>query len=136
MKQSITYEKVKIIIDYPISLRTGQCVACLRKVSTGEIRVTQNHHTVYKYELTTVKKNPLLALENRLEVCYGDHQIADALRNLILSNPRGGLRPVGRIMQVLKLLPKEQQEQFSKLCEAFLIEKRKKVVIPENRFRY
>lgn len=119
MKQHITYEKTRITVDYPKPIRIGQCSACLRKVGEG-IKQTQNHHTIYAYTIATVKKNPLLALKNRMEVGYGCHQIADALRGLILASPRGGMRSVNRIMQVLKLLPMDQQEHFGRVCQTFL----------------
>lgn len=120
MKQKITYEKTVITVEYPVPIRKGQCDACLRKVGHGEINTTQKHHTVYKYEIVTVKKNPLLALENTLELCFGDHPIADGFRDILLSNPRGSLRNLARIFQVAKLLPKEQQVHLTRFCEMFL----------------
>lgn len=107
------------MIDYPTPIRKGECVACGRKVGQG-INTTQLHHTVYKYEVATVKKNPLLALENTLELCYGDHPVADGFRAMLLSNPRGGLRNVQRIIQIAKKLPIEQQEHFKKICVEFM----------------
>lgn len=119
MKQTITYERTKITVDYPTPIRKKECVACHRKRGEG-IKMTALHHTVYKYTVATVKKNPILALQNTLELCFGDHRIADAFRDLLLSNPRGALRSLNRIMQVVKLLPEEQRDHFSKLCVLFL----------------
>ncbi|MHA1852592.1 MAG: hypothetical protein ACTSUF_03685 [Candidatus Heimdallarchaeaceae archaeon] len=44
------------------------------------------HHTKYAYKTSEVRKNPQLALENTLQLCYPCHKIADAIR-IILSNP-------------------------------------------------
>ena len=119
-KQRIYYQRVRVSFYYPIPIRKGCCVACKRCKSKGEIKTTQLHHTVYKYETKTVRKNPVLALENSLELCFGCHRPADGLRDLLLSNPRGGLRSINRIIQVVKLLPHEQQKHFTKLCRTWL----------------
>jgi len=126
--QSIMYQRARILIYYPVPIRTGCCIACFRCKSTGEIKTTQKHHTIYAYTTATVKANPVLALDNSLELCYGCHPIADGFRSLLLSNPRGGLRSINRIIQVAVLLPKNQQEHFTKLCREWLrrIDKEKK----------
>lgn len=123
-RQKIYYQRTRVSFDYPVSIRTGCCVACGRCKSRGEIKTTQKHHTVYAYLTKTVLKNPVLALENTLELCFGCHPIADGLRDLLLSNPRGALRSINRIIQVAELLPPEQQKHFTKLCRIWL--KRKK----------
>lgn len=119
-KQRVYYQRARVSFYYPIPIRAGCCIACKRCKSRGEIKTTQLHHTVYKYETKTVRKNPVLALENTLELCYGCHPMADGFRGLLLSNPRGGLRSINRIIQVAKLLPKEQQRHFSKLCRTWI----------------
>ena len=122
--QNIYYQRTKIRLYYPVQIRKGCCEACKRCKSKGEIKVTQRHHTKYAYETKTVLKNPALALENSLELCFGCHPIADGLRDLLLSNPRGALRSINRIIQVVRLLPPDQQAHFTKLCRAWLREKK------------
>jgi len=119
-KQSIYYQRTRVSFVYPVPIRTGCCNACLRCKDKHEIKVTQRHHTIYAFETKTVLKNPVLALENSLELCFGCHPIADGLRDLLLSNPRGGLRSINRIIQVIKLLPKNQQDHFTKLTRQWL----------------
>lgn len=119
-RQNIYYQRTRISLYYPIPIRTGCCVACGRCKSKGEIKTTQKHHMKYAYETKTVLKNPALALENTLELCFGCHPIADGLRDLLLSNPRGALRSINRIVQVAELLPPEQQKHFTKLCRIWL----------------
>ena len=119
-KQSVTYERMKVTFDYPTPIRKGCCEACKRCVQDEEIKVTALHHTLYAFTRKTVKKNPVLALLNTVETCWGCHTIFDSLRDLLLSNPRGALRSVNRIMQVLKCLPQEQQDHFTKLCKTWL----------------
>lgn len=68
-KFSIMYHDTKVSIPYPKNPRSGQCVSCQR-VRGVEIKVTQLHHTFYEFMLDTVRKNPLLALKNTLELCF------------------------------------------------------------------
>ena len=119
-RQNIYYQRKKISLYYPVPIRKGCCDACGRCKSKGEIKVTQRHHTKYAYETKTVLKNPALALENSLELCFGCHKPADGFRDLLLSNPRGALRSINRIVQVAELLPPEQQKHFTKLCRIWL----------------
>lgn len=116
----MTYERTQVKFFYPVPIRKGKCVACERTVVSNEIKVTQLHHTVYKYELSTVRANPVLAYNFTLELCYGCHPIADGFRDLLLSNPRGALRPIDRIIKVGLMLPPEQQEHFTYLCRRWL----------------
>lgn len=120
--QYIQYEKTRITVFVPFPVRKKKCVVCGRSVAKQEIKTTQRHHTKYAYELETVKKNPVLALENSLEVCFSDHMIADALRGLLLSNPRGGLRKIENMVNVITFLPEEQQIHFTRLANAWLKE--------------
>jgi len=76
----LKYRKTYVMLD--VNPRKGICVACGKSVHKGEIKITNIHHYKYKYMTKTVKKDPLLALENTLELCYRCHQIADALRVL------------------------------------------------------
>lgn len=120
VKQKIYYQRTRFSFLFPTPIRTGCCEACLRCKSKGEIKTTQKHHTVYAFETKTVRKNPLLALENTMELCYGCHPVADGFRDILLSNPRGALRSINRILQVGELLPEKQQDHFTKLCKAWL----------------
>ncbi len=119
MKQSITYEKVKITVDYPVPIRKGQCDGCGKKAGV-EIKNTQKHHTVYKFTVATVKKNPILALENTIELGFCCHPIADGFRDFLLANPRGALRRLEHILNVAKLLPEEQQLHLYRFCRTFV----------------
>jgi hypothetical protein len=118
--QTIMYERMQVKIYYPTPIRKGKCVCCSRTIASLEIKTTQMHHTVYKYERDTVRKNPVLALDYTLELCFGCHPIADGFRELLLSNPRGGLRNLDRIIKVGALLPQEQQDHFTALCKRWL----------------
>lgn len=122
-KQGVSYEKIHIKIDYPVPIRKGMCQSCLRKIGNG-IKRTSLHHTLYAYHRNTVRKNPYLALHNTIELCYGCHPVADGFRGVLLSSPRGSLRSIPRIIQVLKLLPKEQQDHFTELCKKWLRNKK------------
>jgi len=121
--QNISYQKKNIKIYYPVPIRKGCCVACERCRGEG-IKITQLHHAKYAYETKTVLKNPVLALDNTLELCFGCHPVADGFRDMLLSNPRGALRSINRIVQVLKFLPKEQQDHFTSLARTWLKERK------------
>lgn len=119
--QKMVYQKTTIIIrGYPVKIRSGICSSCKRSKHKGEIKTTQLHHTKYAFETQTVMSNPVLALEFSIELCFGCHPIADGLRDILLSNPRGGLRKIEKIVQVIKLLPVEQQSHFTYLAKAWL----------------
>lgn len=119
--QTIYYQKHLIkIVGYPIQIRKGICDACHRNKHKGEIKTTQRHHMKYAFETKTVLSNPVLALENSLELCFNDHQIADGLRMLLLANPRGGLRKLDSVITVIKLLPEEQRQHFTRLARRWL----------------
>jgi hypothetical protein len=82
-KWPVGYGTIRVMVPYPANPREGKCDACARTVKSGQIKTTQLHHWIYKYKHNTIKKNPLLALENLSELCYSCHQIADALRQLM-----------------------------------------------------
>lgn len=119
-EQYIYYERTRITVNVPFPIRKKVCVACGRSVADQEIKTTQMHHTKYAYELGTVRQNPLLALDNSLEFCFSDHGIADGFRGILLSNPRGGLRKIENILNVLTLLPEEQRQHFTYLARTWL----------------
>ena len=123
--QKVYYQRTHITIKgYPVQIRKGICRGCKRSKHNGEIKTTQLHHTKYAFETTTVLKNPILALENTLEFCFTCHEICDGLRAILLSNPRGGLRKIEKIIQVIKLLPPEQQLHFTHLAREWLKERK------------
>jgi len=117
MKQSVIYERKRIIIDREEPIRKGICNICGKSRAKGEIKITALHHYKYAYTRKTIRKHPELALENTIETCFGCHPILDGLRQLLLSSPRGSLRDIYRIREAIKLLPKDQQEHFRRVCE-------------------
>lgn len=123
--QKVYYQRTHISIKgYPVQIRRGICSSCNRSKHKGEIKTTQLHHTKYAFETETVLKNPILALENTLELCFGCHPVADGLRDILLSNPRGGLRKIEKIIRVIKFLPEEQQLHFTHLAREWLKERK------------
>lgn len=126
-KYSITYQKMRVQVSYPRPIRAGKCMACKRKIG-NEIKTTQMHHTKYVHSKKAVKKNPLLALDNALELCFFDHVTADGFRSLLLSHPSGSLKHPRIIMRTAKLLPSEQLARLELFCKMFL-KWRKKVTV-------
>lgn len=112
-KYGITYHNTQIQVSYPRNIRQGICISC-KRVKGEEIKVTQLHHTWYEFMLDTVRKNPLLALKNTLEVCFPCHQIADGFRNILDGTS------MDRMMMVAKLLPEQQLKKLTIFCREFL----------------
>jgi len=104
-----------VYVTLPFDPRKGVCEACGRSVHEGEIKSTALHHWWYAYKPATVAKNPLLALENTSELCYGCHQIADAIRLLLYSRPE-------RVAKVARLLRGKQRLRFLQVLEAIMKE--------------
>ena len=69
-------------VEVPYLIRKGICEACGKSKKKREIKSTHLHHWRYAYKWSSVKKNPELALENTIELCYACHEIADAIRRL------------------------------------------------------
>lgn len=124
-------KNVTVMVPYPENPREGKCDACNRSIRKGEINTTQLHHWIYAYRHVTIKKNPLLVLENLSELCYTCHKLADALRELV-----GRLKKdkMWMVIKVAGLMPDKKQgervgksmkEKLEWLCKAWL-EKRKK----------
>lgn len=121
-KYAITYRKTRILIPYPRPIRMGKCEGCGRKRGR-EIKTTQLHHWFYAYTTDTVRKNPLLALDNTNEFCFNPcHKAGDALRALTAE-----IKPENydKIVAVAKLMPPWMQKRFSKLCRMWLKEIKK-----------
>lgn len=121
-KYAVRYQKSTIMVPYPRNPRKGICEGCGRKRG-DEIKTTQLHHWYYAYETKTVKKNPLLALENTVEVCFNPcHKAADALRALTAE-----IRPENqeKIIDIAKLMPEWMQKRFTQICELWIKEMKK-----------
>lgn len=115
-RYSVTYHKTRIRIPYPRNPRVGVCVGCHRSKQKGEIKVTQMHHTYYKYTTEQVIANPLLALENTLELCFNPcHLVADGFRGILDTT-----KSMDSIMKVARLLPRHQLIKFANLCHVYL----------------
>lgn len=117
MKQRVRYRSNKrgkavyVTVDVDKPIRIGVCEACGRKIEDGQISVTALHHWFYKYRNETVKKKPILALENTSEYCFYGHLIADAIRMLIsVKNPKW-------IKNVLDSAPNEAYNKFVELID-------------------
>lgn len=113
-KYGVRYQTVMVYFDYPVNRNI--CDACGKSKEKGEIKGTQGHHWGYAYKTDTVKKNPKLALENRSEFCYYDHQIADAVRTLAELTPEQLIRA----SKVAILMPIEMQRKFTVICKQFI----------------
>jgi len=96
-----------IVVSLPFNPRKGVCEACGKSVAKGEIKLTALHHWWYAYRVKTVRENPLLALENTSELCYGCHEVADAIRALLYAKPE-------RVVKVARLLRGDQRKRFAK----------------------
>jgi len=102
-----------VTIYLPVDPRKHKC-SCCGKVVGEEIKVTALHHTWYAYQPETVRKNPILALDNTMEVCFGCHQIADAVRALLYANP-------SRVSRVANCLKGEPRERFKRVLKEVII---------------
>lgn len=103
-----------VTVTLPFDPRKGVCQACGKSKAKGEIKYTCLHHWRYAYKPLTVKKNPILVLENTSEFCFACHMIADAFRNLMRLSPN-------RIMMVAKTMPPETKEKFEVICNLYLV---------------
>jgi hypothetical protein len=102
-----------VIVTLPFDPRKHKCDACGKSVALGEIKVTALHHWWYAYQPKTVQENPLLALENTSELCFGCHQIADAIRALVYASPK-------RVAMVAEQLRGEPRAKFISVLEETL----------------
>jgi len=99
-----------IVVTLPFDPRKHICDSCGKSVADGEIRVTALHHWWYAYQPNTVRENPILAIENTSELCFGCHPIGDAIRALLYANP-------SRVAMVAELLRGEPREKFIKVID-------------------
>jgi hypothetical protein len=98
------------IIYLSFDPRKGICEACGKSKAKQEIKMTSLHHWRYAYAPETVKKTPMLILDNTVELCFACHQIADGLRNVMRLSP-------DRAMRVVRLMPKDLKAKFSIICQ-------------------
>lgn len=75
--------KNRIMVPYPENPREGICDSCRRSVHRNDIKTTNLHHWKYSHRIRTIKKDPLLVLENLSELCYSCHRNGDSLRVLL-----------------------------------------------------
>ncbi len=113
-RYSVRYQTVTVYFDHPVNRNI--CDTCGKSAEKGEIKNTQGHHWIYAYRPETVKKNPELALENRSELCYFCHKIADALRILSELKPHQLIR----VSKDAGLMPMEMQRKFTVICKQWL----------------
>lgn len=71
---TLSYHKLKLKLSK--NPRKGICEAC------GKRGWTNRHHWAYKYSYREVRKQNMLALNYTTEVCYPDHEVAEAIRRL------------------------------------------------------
>lgn len=102
-----------VVVTLPEDPRKHICSACKKSVAAGEIRMTALHHWWYAYQPDTVRENPILAVENTSELCFGCHPLGDAIRALLYANPI-------RVAQVAELLRGEPRERFIRVLEEVL----------------
>jgi len=119
-RYSVRYQTITVYFDQPV--RRDICDGCGKSKHKGEIKNTQGHHWIYAYKPETVKKNPKLALENRSELCYFCHQIADALRVLCELQPH----QLKRVMQIAFLMPPNFQRKFTVISRQYLVGSQKR----------
>jgi len=107
------------VVMLPFDPRKGVCSACGKSTHVigedgkPEIKTTQIHHWKYAFHPDTVRKNPILILENTSELCFTCHQIADDLRSITKYSAE-------RTVNVIKLIPKDLRERFAIVCSMFL----------------
>jgi len=121
-KYGVAYQKTKILVPYPRNPRKGKCQGCGRERGK-QIKTTQLHHWCYVHKTKSVKKNPLLALDNTSELCFNPcHKAGDALRALTAEI---SIQNHDKIINVGKLMPPWMQDRFTKICRLWLKEVRK-----------
>lgn len=106
------------VVNLPFDPRKGICSGCGKsrhKFINGEpeIKLTALHHWKYAYAPETVKKNPILILDNTIEVCFACHQVADGLRGIMKMSP-------DRALAVMVKLPKDLSSKFAIICRLYL----------------
>ena len=109
------------IIYLPFDPRKGICEGCgkskhvLDASGNPQIKMTSLHHWVYAYKPETVKKNPILVLDNTSELCFACHQIADGLRAITKLSP-------ARVVSIASLMSKDLKVKFDVICKMWMAE--------------
>ena len=117
MKYPVGYGSVSVMVPYPMNPREGVCDACQRSKSKGEINKTALHHWKYAYQHKTIKKDPLLALDNLSELCFICHTDADGFRQLLEKERKGR---EWMLLRTALLMPSDMKERLDKFCKAYL----------------
>lgn len=106
-------------VTLPFNPRKGICECCGKSIhkidSDGkpEIKLTQLHHWMYAHTPEAVKKNPLLVLDNTVEVCFTCHQVADGLRAITKLND------INRVVAVMVKMPKPLLDKMYNICSLY-----------------
>ena len=105
-------------IVLPFDPHKGVCMACGKskyKYVNGEpeIKITAFHHWVYAYKAETVRNNPILVLDNTVEICWACHKVADALRDMLYMSPE-------RTVSIMIHMPKTLSIKFALVCNLYL----------------
>jgi hypothetical protein len=80
MKFKIKYRRATFTVE---GEKSDTCQSCHKKPHKSGLHF---HHRKYAYSTKEVRKNPQLALENTIQLCWYCHRVADALR-VVESNP-------------------------------------------------
>lgn len=73
MKFRVRYRRARVTVE---GVRPKKCAACS---AMGRIEM---HHYFYAYKTKDVRKEPQLALDYTIPLCYQCHKIADMLRHM------------------------------------------------------
>jgi hypothetical protein len=113
-----------VVVILPADPRKHKCECC-GKVVGVDIKMTALHHWFYAYQPETVRKNPILVLDNTIEVCYGCHQVADAIRALLYASPK-------RVAMIANCLKGEPRMRFRRVLGAVVtsMDKTEKLINP------
>jgi len=109
-------KKKRIMVPYPENPREGICDSCRRSVHRNDIKTTQLHHWKYAYKDRSLRKNPLLVLENLSEFCYSCHMIGDALRILL----RPSKERLTSVIAVGLLMPPDMKEKMDYIARSWI----------------
>jgi hypothetical protein len=77
MKDRVTYKGRRFTVEADF-IRSKTCECC--KKSGRKLYL---HHLKYAYPMKEVRKNPKLALDNTITLCFTCHDVANTIRKLI-----------------------------------------------------
>lgn len=82
-KFRVRYRRARVTVE---GTRPNKCAACpVREDGLGRVEL---HHWKYAYSTAEVRKNPQLALENTIPLCYLCHRVADHIKNIMKDSER------------------------------------------------